>query len=166
MKEESREININGLDVTVFSDGSIEKPVRGKLKRQLGGKHKGYRQLNINGKTCLVHRVIAEAFLDDYSGQLMVDHINGDGEDNRLSNLRMVTNRENCLGFRRKRKGASSKYRGVTWSKARKKWCAHIKDVDTQINIGGFQCEKDAAIAWNQMAEKLGYPQEALNIVS
>lgn len=49
------------------------------------------------GKTCLVHRVIAETFLENWSDNLTVDHINGIRTDNRIENLQlldMITNRK------------------------------------------------------------------------
>jgi hypothetical protein len=42
-----------------------------------------------------VHRLIASAFLDDYSHDAEVNHINGDKQDNRVQNLEMVTHLEN-----------------------------------------------------------------------
>ncbi len=53
--------------------------------------HKGY--LTAGGK--YIHRIIAEAFLGDYSEDLQVNHINGIKTDNRVENLEMVTNAEN-----------------------------------------------------------------------
>lgn len=48
-------------------------------------------------KTTLVHRVVAETFLDNWSEDLTVDHINGIRNDNRVENLQMLdmmTNRK------------------------------------------------------------------------
>ena len=42
------------------------------------------------------HRLVAEAFILNYSDNLQVDHINNIRNDNRAENLRMVTNKENC----------------------------------------------------------------------
>ena len=42
-----------------------------------------------------VHRLIAEAFLPDWNPKLQVNHINGNGKDNRVSNLEMVTKSQN-----------------------------------------------------------------------
>lgn len=47
-------------------------------------------------KTELVHRLVAHAFIGDIAG-LEVNHLNGDGTDNRVSNLEIVTSRDNKL---------------------------------------------------------------------
>ena len=43
----------------------------------------------------LVHRLVAVAYLPDYSEELQVDHIDGNRKNNNLNNLRMVTCRDN-----------------------------------------------------------------------
>lgn len=45
--------------------------------------------------TRIVHRLVAEAFLDSYSNELTVDHVDCDKLNNHYSNLEMVTNAEN-----------------------------------------------------------------------
>ena len=43
-----------------------------------------------------VHRLVAEAFLDNYSKDLQVNHKDENKENNNVSNLEMCTNKYNC----------------------------------------------------------------------
>lgn len=158
-------INFNGINVKCYEDGSIDRVNlrSGRINRTFGTYHtKGYRQVTLGGKTIKTHRLIAEAFLEEFSEELQVDHIDGDKENNRPSNLRMVTNKQNCRAAKRVKDGASSKYRGVTWNKARKKWVARIGPAGSMF-VGSFDDEVEAALQWNVAARNIGYSLEALN---
>lgn len=56
---------------------------------------------------------------------LMVDHRNGNGLDNRTSNLRVATSSQNSMN-RRKTPGQSSQYKGVWYDKKLGMWVSHI----------------------------------------
>jgi len=51
-----------------------------------------YAHRTVNGKTVTLHHAI----MGIPENGLVIDHINGNGLDNRKCNLRIVTNRENC----------------------------------------------------------------------
>lgn len=55
----------------------------------------GYADVTINNRLYRVHRVIWVLFNKELSQDNMVDHISGDRADNRISNLRLATAKEN-----------------------------------------------------------------------
>lgn len=61
---------------------------------------KNYLYVEIQGKKHYVHRLVAQAFLEDFNDNLTVDHINEIQDDNRASNLRMCTRGDNIRFFR------------------------------------------------------------------
>lgn len=73
----------------------------------------------------------------------IVDHINHDGTDNTLENIRLVTKQENSYNYLKSR--GSSKYLGVSFNKRRGKWLAKF----AQKRIGYFISEDEAALAYN-----------------
>jgi hypothetical protein len=102
---------------------------------------------------------------------LLVDHRNFDGLDNRRSNLRIATHGENNQN-KRKRKGATSRYIGVSFDNWAGKWRARIMYKGKMIFLGHFDNEIDAAKAYDAAAKKyygefarLNFPEEASNIL-
>ena len=162
---QSHKIEFNGVEVSCRSDGMVSWShlSSGKILETFGSKSNGYRTCRVNRKSEKVHRLIAKAFLDDYSDDLAVDHINGDRSDNRPSNLRMVTNSQNQRGFTQQNRGVS-KYRGVVEGNRPNRWKSHVRIDGKQKTIGAsFRCEESAALARDVAAYNNGYPLEGLN---
>ena len=86
---------------------------------------------------------------------LVVDHINHNGLDNRKANIRPATRSQN--NFNRliiKRKGLSSKYKGVAWKKEKKKWRVQMHFNGKLIFLGYFKDEIQAAKEYDKAAKK------------
>lgn len=73
---------------------------------------KGYKRVDLykgsERKHYKVHRLVAEAFIPNPENKPQVNHIDGNNQNNSISNLEWVTNDENC----RKAK----ELRSLTWS--------------------------------------------------
>lgn len=77
-----------------------------------------------------------------------VDHINGDGLDNRKStNLRLATRAENVRNTRT-RKTNTSGAKGVSWNKNERRWRAYITVGREQKHLGWFDDLQAAARAY------------------
>ena len=74
------------------------------------------------------------------------DHINLNKLDNRRSNLRIVTNAENCQN-KSVRTNTASRYRGVTWHKGMAAWAAQGFVAGRTYHIGYFSDEDEAGAA-------------------
>lgn len=99
-------------------------------------------------KIMRMHREIMNA-----PSGVMVDHINGDGLDNRRENLRLATNAEN-LRNRGRTANNTSGYKGVCWFDDRGKWSARIKVTNKTIYLGYFDTAEAAAIAYDRAARE------------
>lgn len=85
-----------------------------------------------------------------------VDHINHNKLDNRKSNLRLANQHQNSANtavLARKKHGASSRFKGVTWQKDRRKWAAQIKVHYHEFPLGRFDDEVEAARAYDAAAK-------------
>lgn len=110
-----------------------------------------YCEAFINRKNKIgIHRLIMKV----NNSKLSVDHINGNGLDNRKENLRICSHKEN-LRNSRKPKNNTSGYKGVSWDKSRNRWKAYIIFDYKFKYLGRFKIKKDAALAYNKAAKDL-----------
>jgi len=117
------------------------------------GKGKGRRPV-------YMHRLI----MDAPSG-VQVDHINGNGLDNRRCNLRLCTPSQNAANRKVLPLGKSSQYRGVHWDPRKHKHVAEIKLGKKTKHLGYFDSEEAAAVAYNLAAKDIFGDFAQLNVL-
>lgn len=93
---------------------------------------------NYKQETIYMHRLITRA-----PKGVLVDHINGDGLDNRRTNLRFCTTQENLRNQHAVR--GASRFKGVSWDSNRKKWLSQIRVDGKQIFLARHASEIEAA---------------------
>jgi len=163
-------IPIQGFPDYVISNlGNVKNLKKGKVLKQSFVNTTGYYQVrlcNPNGITFkTVHRLIALHFIPNPEALPQVDHINRIKTDNRIENLRWVSNQENSFNTNKTRRVTSSTYKGVCWYKKYKKWMAQIGINGKQKTLGYFDDEIDAARAYNEKAAELFGEYAALNVI-
>jgi len=139
-------------DVIFEIDDECYENIEGwKLRCIENGSGQKYLELNkVVGPVRMVttyHRYILNCPEDK-----VVDHINGDTLNNRISNLRIASQQQNCWNKSKlSTRKCHSKYLGVTWVKATSKWQARIGN----IYLGRFEKEEDAGLAYDTKARKI-----------
>lgn len=115
----------------------------------------GYAKARVNKKYVLFHRWLLNA----KDGE-QIDHINGDKLDNRRENLRFCTSSQNH-GNTGMRKCNTSGYKGVDWSKEKKKFRARL----AERTLGYYATPEQAALAYNEAAKEHFGEFAFLNII-
>ena len=104
---------------------------------------KGYKHGMICGRPLKAHRVIWALHYGEWP-ENQIDHINGVRSDNRICNLRSVTNNENCRNMAMSSANKSG-VTGVHWNKKAKKWRAAIMVSGKEHHLGFFDSLEEAA---------------------
>lgn len=105
----------------------------------------------------LLHRVIMRSTTRHSIVHFEVDHVNGDGLDNRRENLRLATPAQNAHN-RPLQSNNTSGVRGVHWSVRRQQWRARIKVNNRYIELGFFST-LEGARAKREAAERKYYDE-------
>ena len=122
-----------------------------KVGEEAGGYEKeGYRKVSFKYKNNFSHRVAWLLYCGEWPKD-QIDHINGIKDDNRISNLRDVSNQENHRN-RKHHKHNTSGFRGVNLHRE-KEWRAYITSNSQHHHLGLFDCFLDA-VAARMRAEK------------
>ena len=151
------------LEYCTWRTTGHEKSRRHRTEYAVGQKTNRMEQEGLShlGTHPKIHRLIMERAL----GRKLkkgehIDHIDGNGLNNRRSNLRVANHSQNLANRGKQRGSYSSQYKGVCFAKSRNKWQANIssgflwgREHKTKF-LGRFKCEVEAAEAYDMAALK------------
>lgn len=115
----------------------------------------GYRVVSVGGKRWGAHRLIWTMVNGPIPSGYDVDHINGDRQDNRLENLRLLTRAENNQNTRAARRDSKSGLQGVTSHRRSGLFNARIKLNGISQSLGYFKTAAEAHEAYLQRKREI-----------
>jgi hypothetical protein len=123
-------------ELFTYVDGQFVCNKTGKVKNEtpINNGHR-YKRLVVDGRVYPAHRLIFlyhHGFLPK-----VVDHIDNDRSNNKIENLRSVSQLQNCLN-RIKHKNNKSGYKNVFWQANCKKWSVSLSCNKKKIYFGLF----------------------------
>jgi len=159
------EIELTGGRFACFDNEDLKKISRFKWRAKRSG-ITYYAQSQSKGikpkKSVFMHRIVMGLKAKDGK---KVDHINGDGLDNRKKNLRICTDSQNFANASISRRNTSG-FKGVSFSKKDKKWQAKICKDYKIYWLGLFALPELAAKAYNKKAIDLFGEYAKLNEIT
>lgn len=121
---------------------------------QISGKQ--YLYVRVHGHKFPLHRVILLIVNNEWP-RGTVDHIDGNGINNRLCNLRIVSHGENLKNKRRQSNNISG-VTGVSFSQKRKRWVVQINtSPGIKTYVGSFLTLDEAIVARRTAQKTFGY---------
>ena len=138
----SAELSKRFNEVFEYRDGKLYWKISNtnaiKVGQEIGTENaRGYRRVSIDGNTYAVHRVIWVMFYGELSKETQVDHINGDAADNRIENLRLANNSQNCCN--RRMKPNNSGIKNVSFVKESQKYRVSLQVNKQRKFLGSYE---------------------------
>jgi len=129
----------------ISENGELERLFRGLDWRTVDCKcnhNEGYCAVRLRGSNINYHTIVwilINGFIEDENA--VIDHIDGNKLNNKIENLRLVTNRENCQNRTTHRAGRLT---GCFLDKRWNKWQARIRINSKRISLGYYNTELEA----------------------
>lgn len=141
-----------------FSSHAVEGKAAGcRWETNKSGQRITYIQVRFRGRLYYAHRVAWMISNGEIDGSMVVDHIDGDGTNNKIENLRLV---EQAINMRNARRalGAKNPHVGVTKTR-HGSWHAQISRANRTIHLGHFKTLEEAIAARLKAQAGLGYTE-------
>ena len=124
--------------------------------------HRGhaYRKITVLGKVYKAHRVVWTMHYGDIPDGMDIDHINGNCLDNRLQNLRAVSQKDNTQNIDKARSDSSTGIRGVFPIRSKvtgdiTRYRVTVNAYGKRVHIGYFKDADGAEAAYREARSKL-----------
>ena len=114
----------------------------------------GYIAICIDGRDYTAHR-LAWLYVHGSEPSGCIDHINGDRADNRLANLRDVSQMVNMQNVYAAKSNSKTGLRGVSWHAQRGKYTARIKAGGRYLSLGLHDTPEGAHAAYLEAKRRL-----------
>lgn len=145
-------------EIFLYADGKlfwkISPHPRIRVGDEAGSYTSGYIHVELFKKVYKAHRIIWVMHFGSIPEGFLVDHLNGVGTDNKISNLRLADSKSNQRNSK-KRVNTLSKYKGVSWHKGQGKWNATIQVDGVRHHIASFDTEEAAHAAYCEVAKEI-----------
>ncbi len=140
-------------DLFLYQDGNLVRKItvaRAKAGSIAGSpQNKGYIQVYVDGKNCLLHRLVF-LFHHGYMPK-MIDHINGNRLDSRIENLREATSSQNQQNRKIQRNNLSG-FKGAVYHPQKMKWQGRIQVNKKKFSLGYYNLAEEAHEAYKKAA--------------
>lgn len=125
-----------------------------KVGAKAGSCVRGYIKIGVMYQSYLAHRLAWLYIHGEWPK--MIDHINHDRADNRMDNLREVSNAQNMRNAKMYSSNTSG-VMGVSWMKHIKKWDAFIYREHRKKSLGYFSDKQEAINVRKEAERQMGY---------
>tara|TARA_R110000772_G_scaffold115607_3_gene220440 strand:- start:43 stop:657 length:615 start_codon:yes stop_codon:yes gene_type:complete len=115
-----------------------------------------YVRVRLGQRCYAAHRIVWEMLCGPIAEGMTIDHIDGDSENNRIDNLRVVPHQENCKN-RSLQTNNTSGINGVRWNSRQGKYVARIYIEGREKFLGYFEDLLSAASARKSAEVEYGY---------
>lgn len=133
-----------------YRDGNLVWLVSPSKRAKVGDtagtvNNRGYVSIIFQGKSYRAHRIVWEMHNGKIEDGYQIDHINHVRDDNRIENLRLVTNSINSKNKSKSSRGIG--FLGVTWHSRDKVYQVNATVNGKRVHIGNFKCLNEAILA-------------------